>query len=301
MIASDVLGIPMDKITLVQLRHRPSAARCGHDGLALAADRRAAPSTCASNEVLAEAKQLAAHLLEADRRRHRRRRRRPAGRRRAGQRAVVGRARRRRREDPSQLPDGMEPGALRHELDFDGTDSTFPFGAHVAGRRGRHRDRRRRAAAPRRGRRLRPHPQPAARRRPAARRHRPGRGAGAVRAGAVRRRRQPDHREPHRLRDAVGGRAAELRGDATPRPTARATRSAPRASASRARSARRRRSRTPSSTRCRHLGVRTSTCRAPRACGGRPGGFGLDQSGGPSPDVSASRCSHTAESAVNDA
>ena len=25
----------------------------------------------------------------------------------------------------------MEPG-LAHELDFDGTDSTFPFGAHVA-------------------------------------------------------------------------------------------------------------------------------------------------------------------------
>ena len=30
------------------------------------------------------------------------------------------------------LPDGVEPGTLRHELDFDGTDSTFPFGAHVS-------------------------------------------------------------------------------------------------------------------------------------------------------------------------
>ena len=26
----------------------------------------------------------------------------------------------------------MEPETLRHELDFDGTDSTFPFGAHVS-------------------------------------------------------------------------------------------------------------------------------------------------------------------------
>ena len=26
----------------------------------------------------------------------------------------------------------MEPGPLRHELDFDGTDSTYPFGSHVA-------------------------------------------------------------------------------------------------------------------------------------------------------------------------
>jgi carbon-monoxide dehydrogenase large subunit len=34
--------------------------------------------------------------------------------------------------DGSRLPDGLEPGPLRHELDFDGTDSTYPFGAHVS-------------------------------------------------------------------------------------------------------------------------------------------------------------------------
>ena len=34
--------------------------------------------------------------------------------------------------DASKLPDGLEPAPLRHELDFDGTDSTFPFGAHVS-------------------------------------------------------------------------------------------------------------------------------------------------------------------------
>jgi carbon-monoxide dehydrogenase large subunit len=34
--------------------------------------------------------------------------------------------------DASKLPDGLEPAPLRHELDFDGTDSTYPFGAHVS-------------------------------------------------------------------------------------------------------------------------------------------------------------------------
>jgi carbon-monoxide dehydrogenase large subunit len=34
--------------------------------------------------------------------------------------------------DASKLPDGMEAGALRTELDFDGENSTFPFGAHVS-------------------------------------------------------------------------------------------------------------------------------------------------------------------------
>jgi carbon-monoxide dehydrogenase large subunit len=35
-------------------------------------------------------------------------------------------------QDASKLPDGMEAAKLRHELDFDGQDSTFPFGAHVS-------------------------------------------------------------------------------------------------------------------------------------------------------------------------
>ena len=34
--------------------------------------------------------------------------------------------------DAGRLPDGLEPGPLRHEGDFDGTGSTFPFGAHVS-------------------------------------------------------------------------------------------------------------------------------------------------------------------------
>ena len=61
------------------------------------------------------------------------------------------------------------------ELDFAaGRAPTFPFGAHVAVVEVDARDRPGPAPAPRRRRRLRPDPQPAARRRPAARRHRPG-------------------------------------------------------------------------------------------------------------------------------
>ena len=34
--------------------------------------------------------------------------------------------------DPNRLPEGLEPGPLRFEGDFDGSNSTFPFGAHVS-------------------------------------------------------------------------------------------------------------------------------------------------------------------------
>jgi carbon-monoxide dehydrogenase large subunit len=34
--------------------------------------------------------------------------------------------------DASKLPAGLEPAPLRHELDFDGSDSTYPFGSHVS-------------------------------------------------------------------------------------------------------------------------------------------------------------------------
>jgi len=85
----------------------------------------------ASTEVLAKAKEIAAHLLEAD----------------AGD-IVVGDGQLEvtgvpskgvtwaelaaAAADSAKLPSGMEAGPLRHELDFDGTDSTYPFGSHVA-------------------------------------------------------------------------------------------------------------------------------------------------------------------------
>ncbi len=35
-------------------------------------------------------------------------------------------------KDATKLPEGLDPEALKHELDFDGENSTFPFGAHVS-------------------------------------------------------------------------------------------------------------------------------------------------------------------------
>ena len=95
---------------------------------------------------------------------------------------------------------------------YSGSGASFPFGAHVSGRRGRHGHRPRQAPPPDRLRRRRTRAQPDAARGPDPRRHRPGDGAGAARRGPLRRRRQPRHVEPRRLRDDLGRRAAELRG-----------------------------------------------------------------------------------------
>ena len=79
-----------------------------------------------------KAKQLAAHLLEANVDDIVLRRRRPRGRRRPGERAVVGRARGRARQDPTQARRRGWSPRLAHELDFDQGEATFPFGAHIA-------------------------------------------------------------------------------------------------------------------------------------------------------------------------
>jgi carbon-monoxide dehydrogenase large subunit len=130
MLASDVLGIPMDQITLVNsdtARVPRGAGTMGSRSLQTAGSA----IHVASNEVLDRARKIAGHLLEA-----------PAddivvgegGVHVAGvpskgvswaELAVVSR-------DASKLPDGLEPETLRHELDFDGTGSTFPFGSHVS-------------------------------------------------------------------------------------------------------------------------------------------------------------------------
>ena len=249
MLASEVLGIPMEKITLVNSDTAKVPRGSGTLGSRSLQTGGSAIYT-ASQEVLGRAKQIAAHLLEAsaddievgD-----------GGLQVAGvpAKAVSWGELAAASNDTSKLPDGMEAGALRHELDFDGQDSTFPFGAHVSvvevdTETGgvtmlRHV----------RGRRLRSHPQPAARARPAARWYRPGRGAGVVRARAVRRRRQPDHVEPDGLRDPVGRRAVQFRDVEHPdrQPSQPARRQGHRRV--RARSAQRRRSTTRSATRCR--------------------------------------------------
>src|SRR4051794_294624 len=130
MLASDVLGIPMDKITLVNSdtdRVPRGAGTLGSRSLQTAGSA----IHVASTEVLDRARKIAGHLLEAS----------PddivagdGGVHVAGvpakgmswaELAVASR-------DASKLPSGVEPGILRHELDFDGSDSTFPFGAHVS-------------------------------------------------------------------------------------------------------------------------------------------------------------------------
>ncbi len=130
MLASEVLGIPMEKLRLVNsdtARVPRGSGTLGSRSLQTAGSA----VHLAATEVLVKARQIAAHLLEADvddivigdgglqvagv----------PAKALTWGELAVASR-------DPSQLPEGTEPAPLRHELDFDGTDSTYPFGAHVS-------------------------------------------------------------------------------------------------------------------------------------------------------------------------
>ena len=141
MLASDVLGIPMDKITLVnsdtahvparrrarsvRARCRPPAARSTSRPKACSIGPSRSPRTCSKRQPTTSWSVTAAC-------------RSPACRANAVTWVELAAA----SQDATKLPDGVEPGPLRHELDFDGTDSTFPFGAHVVRRRGRHRDRR---------------------------------------------------------------------------------------------------------------------------------------------------------------
>ena len=130
MVASDVLGIPMDKIRLVNSDTATvprGAGTMGSRSLQTAGNAVLA----ASNEVLSRAKQIAAHLLEAS----------PddivsgeGGLHVAG---VPGRTLSwaelaSASQDSARLPEGLDAGPLRYEGDFDGTNSTFPFGSHVA-------------------------------------------------------------------------------------------------------------------------------------------------------------------------
>src|SRR3954447_1644070 len=130
MVASDVLGIPMEKIKLVDSDTASvprGAGTMGSRSLQTAGNAVFA----ASKEVLARAKHIAAQQLEAD----------PddivpgeGGLQVAGVpgRTVPWTELVAASHDASRLPEGMEPGPLRFEGDFDGSNSTFPFGAHVS-------------------------------------------------------------------------------------------------------------------------------------------------------------------------
>lgn len=129
MIISEMLGIEMDKIVILQSDSDQIPRGQGTMG-SRSLQTAGSAIHVASETVLDKAKQLAAHLLEASTEDitvgggglHV-----------AGVPAnalswaeLVSAA-----NDDSQRPEAMDSG-LAHELDFDGTDSTFPFGAHIA-------------------------------------------------------------------------------------------------------------------------------------------------------------------------
>jgi len=130
MLASEVLGIPMDKITYINSDTATVPRGTGTLG-SRSLQTGGSAVFSASQEVVSRAKQIAAHMLEAsaddievgD-----------GGLQVAGvpAKAVSWGDLAAASNDASKLPEGLEPGALRHELDFDEGDSTFPFGAHVS-------------------------------------------------------------------------------------------------------------------------------------------------------------------------
>ena len=100
------------------------------------------------------------------------------------------------------------------EHDFVQTGASFPFGAHVSVVEVDTDTGRVRARPPRRGRRLRPHPEPDARRRPGARWAGLGDRAGALGADGLRRGRQSAHVDARRVRDPERGGVPDVRGRA---------------------------------------------------------------------------------------
>ena len=124
MIVNDVLGIPMDQVTHVDADTQEVARGAGTMG---SRSLQAGGSAIyeASQVVLEKGKQLAASLLEA-----------------SADDIVVGDGALQVAGVPAKSISWADlataaveqeiEGGLAHELDFDGTDSTYPFGSHVA-------------------------------------------------------------------------------------------------------------------------------------------------------------------------
>jgi len=124
MIVNDVLGIPMDQVTHVDADTQEVARGAGTMG---SRSLQAGGSAIyeASQVVLEKGKQLAASLLEA-----------------SADDIVVGEGALQVAGVPAKSISWADlataaveqeiEGGLAHELDFDGTDSTYPFGSHVA-------------------------------------------------------------------------------------------------------------------------------------------------------------------------
>ena len=130
MIVQELLGVPMDQVTLVQSDTSVVPRGTGTMG-SRSLQIGGSALYKASEEVLAKAKQLAAHLLEAnvddivltdDGRLG------VAG---VPASALTWAELATAAKDPAKLPAGMEP-ALAHALDFNQGEATYPFGAHVA-------------------------------------------------------------------------------------------------------------------------------------------------------------------------
>ncbi len=130
MIVEELLGVPMEQVRLVQSDTKLVPRGQGTMG-SRSLQIGGSALYRASEEVLAKAKALAAHLLEAN----------------ADDIVVMPGAGlgvagvpasalgwselAAAAKDPARLPDGMEPG-LDHALDFDQGEASFPFGAHIA-------------------------------------------------------------------------------------------------------------------------------------------------------------------------
>lgn len=129
MLVHDMLGIPMDKITLIQSDTAEVPQGAGTMG-SRSLQTAGSAVHVASENVLDKAKTLAAHLLEAnvdDIERG------DDGLQVAGvpAKSLSWAELATAAHDDARRPEGMEAG-LQHELVFDEGDSTFPFGSHVA-------------------------------------------------------------------------------------------------------------------------------------------------------------------------
>ncbi|MGB5755466.1 MAG: xanthine dehydrogenase family protein molybdopterin-binding subunit [Acidimicrobiales bacterium] len=129
MIVSDMLGVSMDDVILVQSDTDEIPRGAGTMG-SRSLQTAGSAVLVASETVLGKAKKLAAHLLEASESDIVTA---EGGLQVAGVPTsnVTWADLAKAANDDSKRPADMEPG-LAHELDFDGTDATFPFGAHVS-------------------------------------------------------------------------------------------------------------------------------------------------------------------------
>jgi len=129
MIVSDMLGVSMDDVTLLQSDTAEVPRGAGTMG-SRSLQTAGSAVHLASEAVLEKARKLAAHLLEASETDIEKA---DGGLQVAGVPSsnISWADLAKKANDASNLPEGMDPG-LAHELDFDGQDSTFPFGAHIS-------------------------------------------------------------------------------------------------------------------------------------------------------------------------